>query len=82
MSCAALDWDKTIRDYVPCSPSSTIRMVRIVGLVTTELPLCDNHREWFEDQMAKFGGYLDTQKRVTVLPSKPTPGRFEGLKSP
>ena len=78
MSCAALDWDKTIRDYVQCSASTTIHMCGSSAWWTAELPLCDNHREWFEDQMAKFGGHLDTQKRVTVLPSKPTPERSEG----
>jgi hypothetical protein len=67
MTCAALDWDKKIRDYVECSAPKTIRMVRITGLVTAELPLCDNHREVFEEEMAKFGGHLDTQKRVQVM---------------
>jgi len=67
VKCTALDWDKTIRDYVACSPETTIRLVRIVGLITAEIPLCDNHRRWFEEEMAKFGGHLDTQKRVIIV---------------
>jgi hypothetical protein len=67
LRCAALDWDKSVRDYVACSPVSTVRMVRVTGLITAELGLCDNHRRYFEEEMEKFGGHLDQTKRVTVL---------------
>lgn len=76
MSCAALEWDKTLQDYVECSPASTIHMVRLIGLVTAEMPLCDNHRRFFEEEMQKFGGHLDRKKRVQIIkkkgPSSPT----------
>lgn len=67
MRCSALDWDRTQKDYIECSPSTTVQMVRLIGMITVELPLCDNHRFMFMEELERFGGHLDTKKRVQVL---------------
>lgn len=67
MTCAALDWDKTRKDYIPCTPNGKIEMVRLIGMITVEQPLCDAHRLQFEEEMALYGGCLDRKKRVIVV---------------
>lgn len=66
MKCAALDWDKTREDYVPCD-TSTPKMVRLIALITVDVPLCNIHKELFETSLAQFGGSLDRVKRVIEI---------------
>jgi hypothetical protein len=66
MKCAALDWNRGEKDYVPCDTSAP-SMVRLVGLVTVEVPLCDAHRFQFKHELALHGGSLDKTKRVEVI---------------
>jgi hypothetical protein len=66
-SCAALEWDKTRKDYVPCSPSGKTELVRLLGIICVELPLCAAHREVFEWELARYGGHLDPTPRVVTV---------------
>lgn len=67
MDCAALVWDKTRKDYIECDLRNPIQMVRMIGIVTVQLPLCDAHRRLFEEEFASFGGHLDTRTRVEIV---------------
>lgn len=67
MNCAALDWDKTRKDYVPCSPKETVRRVRLQAIIAIEVELCDTHLRIFKDELEKFGGGLDKEGRVKIL---------------
>lgn len=67
LRCAALDWDKTSKDYVECDRTSPAKMTRIEGLVTVQVTLCDTHRYQFEEELARFDGCLSRKNRVKVL---------------
>lgn len=64
MRCAALDWDKSKKDYVECSPTGETRVVRILGIVSVEVELCEIHRRIFEEELAIFDGCLSRKSRV------------------
>jgi predicted DNA-binding protein with PD1-like motif len=65
--CAALDWDKTRKDYIECDLRNPVRVVRLRGMITVELPLCDAHRMLFSDELDRFGGHLDKTRRVEIV---------------
>lgn len=65
--CAAMDWDKTRRAYVECSPRGEVIPVKLLGLFSIVVQLCPAHRKTFEKEFAKFGGQLDQKKRVVAI---------------
>lgn len=69
LRCAALDWDKTRKDYIECDPTEPAKMYRILGIVTIQVPLCPIHRELFEQELAIFDGCLRTKNRVEEIAS-------------
>jgi hypothetical protein len=69
MICAALDWDRTRKDYVECDLRNPVQLVRLCGIVTLQVSLCDAHRALFEREFAVFGGKFDKVKRVKVVRS-------------
>jgi hypothetical protein len=67
LTCAALEWDKTRKDYVECDLRNPVQRVRLLGIVAVEVSLCDAHRVLFEDELTRYGGHLDTQRRVEIV---------------
>lgn len=68
--CAALDWNRDLKDYIPCSPSGKTKRVRLLGIFTVEVLLCEAHRMQFEEEFRRFGGHLDQRPRVIILEEK------------
>ena len=47
--CAAMDWMKTEKDYIPCSESDKTETVTLMGyLLKVKVPLCAAHRKVFK----------------------------------
>ena len=68
--CAALDWNKAEKDYIPCSADNTIERVKIHGIITVSVELCAAHRNFFEEELRRFGGALGRKSCLEIISRK------------
>ena len=52
LRCCALDWNKSAKDYIPCSDDEAV-MCKAEGLlITVNIPLCEAHQQHFDSVLS------------------------------